>query len=542
MAEGKKYRYPGINPFETGDTDIFFGRDEDRRKLADLVEVEKSTLLYSRSGLGKSSLLKAALIPELTIRGYQTFYIRLGLCQNDSLPPVQTILRRTVLAEQKGAPVTFLHKFVNRTNSLWSVFKAAQITSYPAEKPIVLLFDQFEEIGSYRNYLNDFKRQLAELLYTAIPQEYLEALSDDDLLTDPLTDAELDILYKPLRIKAVFSIRSDQLSVVNGLSDFLPNILKVHYELKPLSVAQARKAIEEPGRKEGNFVTPAFLYYTDAVDKIIHSLDQKGKNEIDTAQLQIVLQYVEQDIVEKQDDTDISAADLGDLNDVYRNYYRNSLQKLENEQHAAEELIEDTLIAEGRRISYDEALCRKRVCSETLDALIRIRLLRQEPNTMGGYSYEISHDSLVEPILQTREERKRKEEEDAQKAAFEAQLTEQHKKTAQQRALLYVALAAVLLSSGFCAWAVIERNRANTARDKVNQTLQQVQFQTKNAQIALDKYIQAEIERIQIEKSHFQMDIRTYYASNDQDLIKQTNLQIDSLNQKIKNLQQNIRK
>ncbi len=108
MEKIKKYRYPGINSFETTDTDIFFGREDDRKKLAELVEIEKNVLLYSRSGLGKSSLLKAALIPELSTIGYQSYYIRLGSYQKNSLPPVQNVLRRTILSEHKQLPVTFL--------------------------------------------------------------------------------------------------------------------------------------------------------------------------------------------------------------------------------------------------------------------------------------------------------------------------------------------------------------------------------------------------------------------------------------------------
>ncbi|MBD0395790.1 MAG: ATP-binding protein, partial [Microcoleus sp. C1-bin4] len=147
MEKIKKYRYPGINSFETTDADIFYGREDDRKKLADLVEIEKTVLVYSRSGLGKSSLLKAALMPELTLRGYRPYYIRLGLFQENSLSPVQNIIRRTVLQELKQLPNTFLQKFINRTNSLWYVFKSLQVAHPENDRPIALIFDQFEEIS-----------------------------------------------------------------------------------------------------------------------------------------------------------------------------------------------------------------------------------------------------------------------------------------------------------------------------------------------------------------------------------------------------------
>lgn len=59
------YRYPGVKPFEASDTALFFGRDRDRTDLFDLVHREQLTVLFGKSGYGKSSLLKAGLIPKL---------------------------------------------------------------------------------------------------------------------------------------------------------------------------------------------------------------------------------------------------------------------------------------------------------------------------------------------------------------------------------------------------------------------------------------------------------------------------------------------
>ncbi len=538
MESIKKYRYPGINSFETTDTDIFFGREDDRKRLVELVEIEKNVLLYSRSGLGKSSLFKAALIPELSIRGYQSFYIRLGLYQEDSLSPIQNVLRKTVLSEQKQLPVTFLQKFIDRSNSLWYAFKALQITQLqnqkPNEKPVILIFDQFEEIGSYNGQqLTDFKMQLAELLYTPIPKDYLDALKDDDLLTDPLTDLELDLLYKPLRVKVVFAIRSDQMSVLNQLSDYLPNILKVFYELKPLSPKQALSAVIEPALKDGSYITPVFSYGQDAVKKILKALSSEKSNDIDTAQLQILLQYIEQDIVEKKQDTQITGEGLGDLNKVYENYYRNSFQKLRTEQEQAQILIEDKLIVEGRRISYDKALCLQLVSEATLDALVETRLIRREPNTMGGYSYEVSHDSLIAPTLEAKKERLRLEEEVRQKTQYEAQLEQQRKKQQQQRIIIFIISAASLVSLVFLIFALI-------AQHNVEKTLMEVNRQKFATQKALNDFIKAEVTRKSIEKEQLLIEAKQYKRSKDWDLEKETEVKADHLEEDIKDLQKRL--
>jgi hypothetical protein len=53
----KLSRYPGAQPFETNQKDIFFGRVKDVDALCRLVRLEPLTVLYSKSGLGKSSII-----------------------------------------------------------------------------------------------------------------------------------------------------------------------------------------------------------------------------------------------------------------------------------------------------------------------------------------------------------------------------------------------------------------------------------------------------------------------------------------------------
>ena len=63
------YRYPGAQPFTAGDRRIFYGRETDTRRLAALIRLEQMVVLYGTSGLGKSSLLNAAVVPRLEESG-----------------------------------------------------------------------------------------------------------------------------------------------------------------------------------------------------------------------------------------------------------------------------------------------------------------------------------------------------------------------------------------------------------------------------------------------------------------------------------------
>jgi hypothetical protein len=79
------YRYPGTKPFEAGDYALFKGRDEDILKLFDLVFIENPVVLFSRSGLGKSSLLNAGLYNKIINANKATpLFIRFGTCYKDT--------------------------------------------------------------------------------------------------------------------------------------------------------------------------------------------------------------------------------------------------------------------------------------------------------------------------------------------------------------------------------------------------------------------------------------------------------------------------
>ncbi|AIS02510.1 PD40 domain-containing protein [Streptomyces glaucescens] len=63
-AEESPYR--GLTRFEPGDADVFFGRDQLIESLLDMVRSHRSVVVLGPSGSGKSSLLRAGLIPRLS--------------------------------------------------------------------------------------------------------------------------------------------------------------------------------------------------------------------------------------------------------------------------------------------------------------------------------------------------------------------------------------------------------------------------------------------------------------------------------------------
>ncbi len=61
----KPFRYPGSRPFESNERNQFFGRKHDIHKLLNFVELENLVVMYSKSGLGKTSLINAGLLPKM---------------------------------------------------------------------------------------------------------------------------------------------------------------------------------------------------------------------------------------------------------------------------------------------------------------------------------------------------------------------------------------------------------------------------------------------------------------------------------------------
>ena len=53
MAEGKKDRYPGLNPFKREDEDIYFGRNAEILDLYAQIKANPLVVLFGKSGIGK---------------------------------------------------------------------------------------------------------------------------------------------------------------------------------------------------------------------------------------------------------------------------------------------------------------------------------------------------------------------------------------------------------------------------------------------------------------------------------------------------------
>src|SRR5262245_58266736 len=66
--------YVGLRPYEEDERELFFGRDRDARLLRNEIFSGPLTLLYAPSGVGKTSLLRTQVIPDLRAQGAHVVY------------------------------------------------------------------------------------------------------------------------------------------------------------------------------------------------------------------------------------------------------------------------------------------------------------------------------------------------------------------------------------------------------------------------------------------------------------------------------------
>src|SRR6185312_11955755 len=324
-------RYPGGRPFSEDDSPLFFGRKRDLANLNDLMFIKQMVVLFGKSGYGKSSLINAGIIPLLKNEDNCIYFlIRFNNYSNKDgsggLSPVATVIRR--LSESITTKNRRFEEAISE-NSFWYWIKQHQFAEGRAKQfKYFLFFEQFEELFTYpKEEVVKFSEQLSQLLYSSIPVNFRKSIDDMDKLGKMDREIE-EIIYEKPELKIVFSIRSDRLSQMNVLSTKHPSILQNCYELDALDAGEATAAIVQPAKlPKATFKSPRFNYENDAIDKILNSVTNTEDGKIETASLQIICRYVEENLVLIRNLKNITSDALGDVTDIFQQYYESVLSK-----------------------------------------------------------------------------------------------------------------------------------------------------------------------------------------------------------------------
>lgn len=511
-------RYPGPKPFQAQEHSLFFGREKEVGDLYRLVGSNKIVVLFGKSGFGKSSLIQAGLMPQLSDNQWVSVPIRFGLFdQNHSLSLCDSL--RKQLDKNEKLKYTEGGSFL-KSESLWHEFKKRHDSM---NAKTVLILDQFEEFFSYPIEQQEaFQREIADVLYTTMPQSVVDAYEDDSF-------ERQSYLATPMDIRILIAIRADRLSLLHGLKNYLPAVLYARYELKGLTPEQARNAIEKPAlATEGDFNSPPFTYEPEALDWMTEQLAASkavatAEPFVEAVQLQIICQEIENKIRKGSLISPVTKANLPEFEAILENYYRQELSELDpSVRYQARIIVEEKLISgqledgSARRATVDGSILSQELSIDEnlLMALVDAHLLRREPNSVGSYSYEICHDTLLEPILKARKERQNEEartleakrqDEEAKKSA-EERMTMQQKLDEEKRKRLFanrlvavfVGITILVISLAMYAWHLYKKAQLSGS---IAQVSNYISKQRESDALSLARWAYEEDETPETEKA-----------------------------------------
>lgn len=420
MAQNINIKNPwnGLRTYVEGE--VIYGRNDEIQILSLLILQSNQTVVYGRSGIGKSSILNAGIFPLMREKGLFPVYVRFEHnVEKSYLDQIKDAILREV---KKSGDKIRINKLVEKTNgeSLWEFFHRVEYLDEEGNevKPLIV-FDQFEEIFTLennKNKVNGFFRQLADLINNIKPEE-LSNLSgttespNETNAGDNLIDLGADLFnnmsfsYKVSSdYHLIFTLREDFLAYLEKNTTDIPALKNNRYCLQPINDEQAAEIIMSP--REGLVDKEvAKLIIQKVTGEKDFEIDGVPEIQVDSAILSLYLSRLYDRMVEEGESkitTDLVEAHSANIiEDFYNDAIRNLPVK-------SIEWLEDTLInEEGRRDNRDKytVLRDSGLTNSQLNALINdIKLLRQF-SYGGGLRIEYIHDVLCPVIVKRRSKR-----------------------------------------------------------------------------------------------------------------------------------------
>lgn len=239
--------WPGLAPYTEVAAGLMFGRERESDQVVQSVAVHPVTVLYARSGLGKTSLLHAGVAPRLRERRLIPILIRVTWTASSDLPLSQQVLGRV---SEAAASAGLVLPPPTAEESLWSYFHrrdVAQASDQDGRTPFVLMFDQFEELftmgameAGSATRAGPAVRELADLVECHVPDEIRDRVRQDVSVIETF-DVRLPAPH------VLIAIREDFLPDLNGLGHLMPSIKKSGIRILGLSLEAARAVLIRAG-------------------------------------------------------------------------------------------------------------------------------------------------------------------------------------------------------------------------------------------------------------------------------------------------------
>ena len=427
--------YKGLNAFDDSELDalLFFGRERETEIVVANLIASRLTVLYGPSGVGKSSLLRAAVARSLR-----------------ELPEEPLVV---VFSSWSDDPNAALSEAVGEASGVATNGSAvAALERAQSGRDVYLVLDQAEEYFLY--HADD-----------SGPTSFAEALPA--------------VLASPSRVNVLVSLREDSLAKLDRFTGRIPGLFANTLRLDRLDRAAARAAILRPAERFVELTGEPLAIEAALVERV---LDEVSSGQIEPAlgglgmvegadltarieapYLQLVMQRlwdeerVSGSLVLRAETVDR----LGGAQQIVEDHLVGAMSELSEEQKGVAARIFNHLVTpSGTKIAHevsdlaDFGHVSEAVLLPVLASLSSRRILRSVDE--GGVPrYEIFHDVLCEPVLAWRTSYETDRELEAQKRAADRRT---------RRFLGVICLGAVLLTvmSGVTAYALSQRDEAQT--------------------------------------------------------------------------------
>jgi len=235
-----KNPFPGLRPFEFGDNHLFFGRDQQTTELTTRLRKNRFVAVVGTSGSGKSSLVRAGLMPELlsgTMAGvgssWETTVMRPG---GDPLTNLANAIVEADLYDSDEEDIASQIR-ATLTRSGLGLVEAMRQSELPEGTNFLLVVDQFEEIFRFRRSDDATDEQAAFFV---------------NLLLEASAQADL-----PLYV--IITMRSDFLGECSQFPRLADTVNEGEFLIPRLNRDQRKEAIVGPVKVAGGEIADRLL-------------------------------------------------------------------------------------------------------------------------------------------------------------------------------------------------------------------------------------------------------------------------------------------
>ncbi|HET7096731.1 MAG TPA: hypothetical protein VFJ68_05020, partial [Casimicrobiaceae bacterium] len=450
-AVDPQHPWLGLASFTEETRAYFYGREEEVAELARRVQRKLLTILFGQSGLGKTSILRAGIVPRLRPEGYCPVYVRLDYSPDTPEPSEQ--IKQAIFRATEASGTWTQPGVAVAGESLWEFLHhrddVLRDTSGKTLIPL-LIFDQFEEIFTLaqsddfgRKRAAQFMEDLADLVENRAPKA-LEARMD----TDEGVVERFDFTREDYRI--LIALREDYLAHLESVKAIMPSITQNRMRLARMTGEQALAAVLKPG---GKLVSEEVA---EAIVRFIAGGSELRNAEVEPSLLSLICRELNNARI-AQSRGEISADLLaGSRDTILAEFYERAVG---DQPPGVRKFIEDEMLTEsGFRESLAEERVRKAFAAvgappDTLAKLVDRRLLRIEER-LDVRRVELTHDVLCGVVKASRDLRLEREARDEAERKLVAQ---RERERATRKALVrarQIAAVCGVLAIGAVAGAI----------------------------------------------------------------------------------------